>query len=118
MRVRGFPFGDEGRYKFTIRADFFNALNIAHYANPNGTLGNQNFGRITDILAQAGGLQAMARELGISEADAAKTVGAELMAGGFVASPTLRFESRAGVAAQRSRLGDVLQIDGRDPLAA
>src|SRR5688572_13591490 len=35
-----------------IRADFFNALNIAHYANPNGTLGNQNFGRITDILAQ------------------------------------------------------------------
>jgi hypothetical protein len=35
-----------------VRADFFNALNIAHYANPNGTLGNANFGRITDILAQ------------------------------------------------------------------
>jgi hypothetical protein len=36
-------------------------------------------------------------------------IGAELMAGGFAGSPMLRFESRAGVAAQRSRLGDVLQ---------
>jgi hypothetical protein len=41
-----------GARRAEIRADFFNALNIAHYANPNGTLGNQNFGRITDILAQ------------------------------------------------------------------
>jgi hypothetical protein len=41
-----------GTKRAEIRADFFNALNIAHYANPNGTLGNQNFGRITDILAQ------------------------------------------------------------------
>jgi hypothetical protein len=41
-----------GGRRAEIRADFFNALNIAHYANPNGTLGNQNFGRITDILAQ------------------------------------------------------------------
>ena len=41
--------------------------------------------QITDILAEAGGLQAMARELGISEADAAR--GAEALApavlGGF-----------------------------------
>jgi hypothetical protein len=36
-------------------------------------------------------------------------IGAELMAGGFVSSAAVRFESRAGVAAQRSRLGDVLQ---------
>ena len=35
-----------------IRADFLNALNTPHYANPNGTLGNANFGRITGILAQ------------------------------------------------------------------
>jgi len=35
--------------------------------------------------------------------------GAELMAGGFVGSSSLRLESRAGVAAQRSRLGGVLQ---------
>jgi hypothetical protein len=27
-------------------------LNIPHYANPNGTLGNANFGRITANLAQ------------------------------------------------------------------
>ncbi len=40
-----------GTRRAEIRADFFNALNIAHYANPNGTLGNANFGRITDILA-------------------------------------------------------------------
>jgi hypothetical protein len=33
-----------------VRADFFNALNRAHYANPNGQLGNGNFGRITGIL--------------------------------------------------------------------
>ncbi len=33
-----------------LRADVFNALNRAHYANPNGTLGNANFGRVTDIL--------------------------------------------------------------------
>jgi hypothetical protein len=39
-----------GSRRAEIRADFFNALNIAHYANPNGTLGNQNFGRITGIL--------------------------------------------------------------------
>ncbi len=36
-------------------------------------------------------------------------VGAELMVGGFVASEALRFESRAGVAAQRSSLGSITQ---------
>lgn len=41
-----------GTRRAEIRADFFNALNIAHYANPNGTLGNANFGRITAILPQ------------------------------------------------------------------
>ena len=41
-----------GSRRAEIRADFFNALNIAHYDNPNGTLGNANFGRITNILAQ------------------------------------------------------------------
>ena len=35
--------------------------------------------------------------------------GGEVMAGGFAASGGLRLESRAGVAAQRSRLGGVLQ---------
>jgi hypothetical protein len=41
-----------GTRRAEIRADLFNALNIPHYANPNGTLGNANFGRITGILAQ------------------------------------------------------------------
>jgi hypothetical protein len=41
-----------GSRRGEIRADFFNALNRAHYANPNGTLGNGNFGRITGILPQ------------------------------------------------------------------
>jgi hypothetical protein len=40
-----------GSRRAEVRADFFNALNIPHYANPNGTLGNANFGRVTDILA-------------------------------------------------------------------
>ncbi len=33
-----------------VRADFFNLLNRAHYANPNGTFGDGNFGRVTEIL--------------------------------------------------------------------
>ena len=39
-----------GTRRAELRADFFNALNRAHYANPNGTLGNANFGRVIDIL--------------------------------------------------------------------
>jgi hypothetical protein len=39
-----------GTRRAEIRADFFNALNIPHYANPNGTFGNANFGRVTSIL--------------------------------------------------------------------
>jgi hypothetical protein len=41
-----------GERRLEVRADMFNALNIPHYANPNGTLGNGNFGRITEIIAQ------------------------------------------------------------------
>jgi hypothetical protein len=41
-----------GSRRAEIRADFFNALNRAHYDKPNGTLGNANFGRVTAILAQ------------------------------------------------------------------
>jgi hypothetical protein len=41
-----------GSKRAEIRADFFNGLNIPHYANPNGTFGNASFGRITSILAQ------------------------------------------------------------------
>jgi hypothetical protein len=41
-----------GERRLEVRADMFNALNIAHYANPNGTFGNGNFGRVTEILPQ------------------------------------------------------------------
>jgi hypothetical protein len=41
-----------GSKRAEMRADFFNALNRAHYSNPNGTLGNANFGRVTSIIAQ------------------------------------------------------------------
>ena len=40
-----------GSRRAEIRADFFNALNTPHYANPNGSFGNANFGRVTAILA-------------------------------------------------------------------
>ena len=39
-----------GSRRAEVRADFFNATNTPHYANPNGTFGNGNFGRITEIL--------------------------------------------------------------------
>ena len=39
-----------GSRRAEIRADFFNALNTPHYANPNGSFGNANFGRVTGIL--------------------------------------------------------------------
>jgi hypothetical protein len=45
--VKIIRFGDR---RAEIRADFFNALNTPHYENPNGTLGNANFGRVTSIL--------------------------------------------------------------------
>ena len=39
-----------GSRRAEVRADLFNALNTAHYANPNGTFGDGTFGRITEIL--------------------------------------------------------------------
>jgi len=41
-----------GPRRAEIRADFFNALNIPHCDNPNGTFGNASFGRVTATLAQ------------------------------------------------------------------
>jgi hypothetical protein len=41
-----------GSRRAEIRADAFNLLNRAHYANPNGTFGDGNFGRVTSIIAQ------------------------------------------------------------------
>jgi hypothetical protein len=36
-----------------FRVDFFNLTNSPHYNNPNGTLGNANFGRITGIIGSS-----------------------------------------------------------------
>jgi hypothetical protein len=38
-----------GSRRAEIRADFFNALNTPHYANPNGSFGNANFGRVREF---------------------------------------------------------------------
>ena len=35
-----------------VRVDFFNMPNTPHYSNPNGSLGNGNFGRVTGIIGQ------------------------------------------------------------------
>jgi len=39
-----------GSRRAEIRADFSNALNTPHYADPNGSFGNANLGRVTGIL--------------------------------------------------------------------
>jgi hypothetical protein len=44
-----FVFSDARRAEFRI--DGFNVLNRAHLNNPNGSLGNANFGQITGTLA-------------------------------------------------------------------
>ena len=40
-----------GTNRAEIRADFFNATNTPHYANPSGSFGNASFGRVTGITA-------------------------------------------------------------------
>lgn len=63
--------------------------------------------QINDILAQAGGVQAMARELGISEADAAR--GAEALApailGGFKKQAQAQPAGLAGLGGMLGQLG-------------
>jgi len=63
--------------------------------------------QITDILAQAGGLQAMARELGISEADAAKGAAALTPAilGGFKKQAQAQPSGLEGLGGMLGQLG-------------
>ena len=49
--IRKFPFGAEDRYKFTIRADFFNLFNTTNFAKPVNTIQSSNFGFSTDAFA-------------------------------------------------------------------
>ena len=49
--IKRFPFGSEGRYRFTIRADFFNLLNHVNFGKPVNTIASDNFGHSTDTFA-------------------------------------------------------------------
>ncbi len=44
-------FAIAGEHRVQFRWDVFNALNTVNWNNPNGTLGNANFGRITSAQA-------------------------------------------------------------------
>ncbi len=46
--LKRFGFGTEDRFRVTLRAEFFNALNRHHWANPDLAFGSQYFGHITD----------------------------------------------------------------------
>jgi hypothetical protein len=49
--IKRFPFGDEGRYRFTIRADFFNLLNHTNFGTPVNTLISEDFGHSVNTFA-------------------------------------------------------------------
>jgi Carboxypeptidase regulatory-like domain len=46
--LKRFGFGAEGRLRLTLRAEFFNAFNRHHWANPNFTMGSPLFGHVVD----------------------------------------------------------------------
>jgi hypothetical protein len=46
--IKRFPFGGEGRYRFTIRADFFNLFNRVNFGKPVNTINSSNFGQSID----------------------------------------------------------------------
>lgn len=49
--IKRFPFGGEGRYRFTIRADFFNLLNKVNFDKPISLLADENFGHSVESFA-------------------------------------------------------------------
>lgn len=46
--IKRFPFGNEGRYRFTLRADFFNIFNRVNFGKPVNTINSSNFGQSID----------------------------------------------------------------------
>jgi outer membrane receptor protein involved in Fe transport len=46
--IKRIPFGTDGRYKFTIRADAFNLFNNVNFAKPVNTINSTNFGQSID----------------------------------------------------------------------
>jgi len=49
--IKRIPFGGENRYKFTIRADFFNLFNHTNFGLPVNTINSSNFGQSIDTFA-------------------------------------------------------------------
>jgi Carboxypeptidase regulatory-like domain len=49
--IKRIPFGGEGRYRFTVRADFFNLFNHTNFGKPVNTISSSNFGFSTDTFA-------------------------------------------------------------------
>ncbi|HYE15478.1 MAG TPA: TonB-dependent receptor [Pyrinomonadaceae bacterium] len=46
--IKRFPFGEDGRYKFTVRMDAFNLFNKVNFGKPVNTIASANFGQSTD----------------------------------------------------------------------
>ncbi|HZI18690.1 MAG TPA: TonB-dependent receptor [Pyrinomonadaceae bacterium] len=46
--IKRFPFGEDGRYRFTVRADFFNIFNQVNFGKPVNTINSSNFGQSID----------------------------------------------------------------------
>ncbi|HEV2860318.1 MAG TPA: TonB-dependent receptor [Pyrinomonadaceae bacterium] len=46
--IKRFPFGEDGRFKFTLRADFFNLFNNVNFGKPVNTINSTNFGQSID----------------------------------------------------------------------
>jgi hypothetical protein len=46
--IKRFPLGSDGRYRFTLRADFFNLFNRVNFGKPVNTVNSSNFGQSID----------------------------------------------------------------------
>jgi hypothetical protein len=54
--VKNFGFGSEGRYRLTLRGEFFNIFNRHHWNNPNAWATNAtNFGAVTGVYGNRSG---------------------------------------------------------------
>ncbi|MGB0105428.1 MAG: hypothetical protein WBP51_14585, partial [Candidatus Sulfotelmatobacter sp.] len=47
--AKALRFGQDGRYAFTLRAEFFDALNQHHYNAPDTGRDDQFFGQVTGV---------------------------------------------------------------------
>lgn len=49
--IKRIPLGGENRYRFTLRADFFNLFNHTNFGKPVNTIQSSNFGFSTDTFS-------------------------------------------------------------------